>query len=236
MDGRVLYYFVVIPSAQASTDVKTQCSLDKRNHQQQDSQENSATLDNDSMLLPHDRVVSDFSWLHAPHQEDSRVKTAHELEDEELFLYGNEDAGLQTNKTSSADCSQIGGRGTQHEMNSLAPRTRQEDKPMFGSFEDLLLKQPFQMASLGSASGLDSSDSEKLKNILKSVSSADTSETERNAQGPKEGKHSYPLSSDSKPAGLALPALSDPNVRQALESLQSLIKGESPLFNQRYGC
>lgn len=188
------------------------------------------------MLLPHDRVVSDFSWLHAPHQEDSTVKTAHELEDEELFLYGDEDAGLQTNKTSSADCSQIGGRGTQHEMNSLAPRTHQEDKPVFSSFEDLLLKQPFQMASLGLASGLDSSDSEKLKKILKSVRSADTSETERNAQGPKEEKHSYPLSSNSKSVGSALPALSDPNVRQALESLQSLIKGESPLFNQRHGC
>lgn len=226
----------MIPSAQASTDVKTQCLPDKHTHQQQDSQENSTTLDNDSMLLPHDRVVSDFSWLHAPHQVDSTIKTAHELEDEELFLYGNEDAGVQTNKTSSADCSQIGGHVTQLEMNSLAPRTPQEDKPKFSSFEDLPLKHPFQMASLGLASGLDSSDSEKLKNILKSVSSADTSETERNAQGPKEEKHSYSLGFDSKSVSLALPALSDPNVRQALESLQSLIKGESPFFNQRYGC
>lgn len=223
--------FVVIPSAQASGDGKTQCLPDKHTHQQQDSQGNSATLDNDSMLLPHDRVVSDFSWLHAPHREDLTVKTANELEDEELFLYGNEDTGLQTNKTSSADCSQIGGHGTQHEMNSLTTRTHQEDKPIFSSFGDLLLKQPFQMASLGLASGLDSSDSEKLKNILKSVSSADTSEIERNAQGPQEEKHSYPLGSDLKSVGLALPALSDPNVRQALESLQSLIKGESPLFN-----
>lgn len=231
-----LFALVVIPSAQASTDVKTQCLPDKRTHQQQDSQENSATLDSDSMLLPHDRVVSDFSWLHAPQQGDSKVKTAHEFEDEELFLYGNEDTGLQTNKTPSADHSQIGGHGTQHEMNSLAPRTHQEDKPLFSSFEDLLLKQPFQMASLGLASGLDSSDSEKLKNILKSVSSVDTSGTERNAQGLKEEKHSYPLDSDSKSVGLGLPVLSDPNVWQALESLQSLIKGESPLFNQRYGC
>lgn len=230
-----MYAIVVIPSVQASNESKKEkCLPEEPRHQHQDSQEDSRTLENDSMLLPHDRVGSDFSWLQVPSQEK-----ANELEDEESFLYGNEDTGQQSSKSFSAAFSQIGEHGKLEEMNSLAlsSQQHQQNKSSFSNFRDLLaLKQPFELTSSSIASAnLDSSESEKIKNVLKSLGTADISEIMVKVQGPKEGKQSHPAlpGLDPTAVGLALPALRDPNVRQALESLQSLIKGDNPILDKR---
>lgn len=227
---------VVIPSVQASNESKKEeCLPGEPEHQHQDSQEDTRTFENDSMLLPHDRVGSDFSWLQVPSQEDSTVQKANELEDEESFLYGNEDNGPPSSKSSSAAFEE---HSKLQEMNSLALSSQQHHQSMFSNFEDLLVvKQPLEMTSSNIASAnLDSIESEKIKNILKSLGTVDINEITVNVQGPTEGKQSQPallLSSDPTAVGLALPALSDPNVRQALESLQSLIKGENPILDKR---
>lgn len=175
------------------------------------------------MLLPHDRVVSDFSWLQASHERESTFKAAPELEDEELFLYGNNDTAQHMNKTSSADFYQNGGQ-SKPELNSFTSQTRKQDKPTLGSLEDFVLKQPLQLTSSSLASSY--LDSSELKNILKSVNLA--SEPERNTQWPRQEKHLYPVSHgpDSGPK----PAVKETHVLQALESLQSLIKGKVLFF------
>lgn len=212
--------------AQASGDSKKQSFPDVRTHKRQDTQENLATLDSDSMLLPHDRVVSDFSWLQASYEKESTFKAAPELEDEEFFLYGNNDTAQHMNKTSSADFYQNGGHSKQ-ELNSFTPQTQKQDKPTLGSLGDFVLAQPLQVTSSSLASSyLDSSECEKLKNILKSVNLA--SESERNTQRPRQEKHLYAVSHDPDP--VPKPAVKETNVLQALESLQSLIKGKVLFF------
>lgn len=237
-----MYVIVLISSVQASDESKkVECVPDERRHQHHDSQENSALLEYDSMLLPHDRVGSDFSWLQAQSQDDSTVQKADELEDEESFLYGNEDiGGKQANKSSTIlfeAFSQFGEHAKPLEMDSPALGDQHhQNNYIFSSFEDLVdLKQPLQMTSSSLASAnLDSSECEKIKNILKSLGTANISEIMVKMQGQKEGKQLSPtvLGSDPTAAGLALPALNNPNVRQALESLQSLIKGENPCHNR----
>ncbi|XP_070772656.1 NK-tumor recognition protein [Enoplosus armatus] len=214
-------------------------------HQQHDSQENSTSLENDSMLLPHDRVGSDFSWLQAQSQEDSAAQKANELEDEESFLYGNEDTGLkqasQSSNTLFAAFSKIGEHAKKQEMDSLSLGSQQhhQNKSLFSSFGELPdLKQPLQMTSSSLVTAnLDSSECEKIKNILKSLGTGDISEIMVKMQGQREGKQPSPvaLGSDPTAAGLALPALSNPNVRQALESLQSLIKATKENRTKRDG-
>ncbi|XP_073337807.1 uncharacterized protein [Pagrus major] len=223
-----------ILTIQASDETKkVEYVPDEPRHQQHYSLDNSTSLENDSMLLPHDRVGSDFSWLQAQSQEDSTVQKADELEDEESFLYGNEDIGEKQANNSSATLfaalSQIGEHDKPQEMDSLALGSQQhhQNKFIYSSFRDLIdLKQPLQMnsSSLTSAN-LDNSECEKIKNILKSLGTADISEIMSKMQG-QEAKQLSPalLISDSTAASLALPALSDPKVRQSLESLQSLIK------------
>lgn len=182
-------------------------------------------MDNDSMLLPHDRIVSDFSWLHASHEKESTLKAAHEFEDEELFLYGNYDTTQQSSKAPSADFYQNGGQSRQ-ELNTFTPQTQKHDKPTLGSFGDFFPKQPLQVTSSSFASSyLDSSECEKLKNILKSVHLA--SETERNTPRPKEEKYLYPVPHGSASEPVPKPAVKETNVLQALQSLQSLIKGKA---------
>ena len=102
------------------------------------------------MVLPHDRVGSDFSWLQAQSQEDSAAQKVKELEDEESFLYGNEDdGGKQANKPSTAlfaAYSQSGEHAKQQEVESSGSQQHHQNKPLFSSFGDLLnLKQPLQM-------------------------------------------------------------------------------------------
>lgn len=218
----------VFSFAQGSSDSKTQGVSGVHTYRRQDNQENLTTLDNDSMLLPHDRIVSDFSWLHASHEKESSFKAAHELEDEELFLYGNYDTTQQSSKTPSTDFYQNGGQSKQ-ELNIFTPQTQKQDKPTLGSLGDFVPKQPPQVTSSSFASSyLDSSECEKLKNILKSVNLA--SGTDRNAQQSREEKHLYPVphGSDYEPA--PKPAVKETNVLQALESLQSLIKGKVSLL------
>ena len=43
---------------------------------------------NDSMLLPHERVGNDFSWLQGTSEEETKKEEV-DVEDEESFLYGN---------------------------------------------------------------------------------------------------------------------------------------------------
>lgn len=217
----LLWFFSL---AQASGDSKKQSLPDVRTQKRQDNQENLTTLDNDSMLLPHDRVVSDFSWLQASHERESTFKAAPELEDEELFLYGNNDTAQHINKTCFADFYQNGGQSKQ-ELNSFTPQTQKQDKPTLGSLEDFVLKHPLQLTSSSLASSY--LDSSELKNILKSVNLA--SEPERNTQWPRQEKHLYPVSHG--PDSVPKPAVKETHVLQALESLQSLIKGKVLFFS-----
>lgn len=62
--------------------------------QQHESLTTSPSLENDSMLLPHERVISDFSWLHEKSQEEISIQKAREYEEEESFLYGTETSSL----------------------------------------------------------------------------------------------------------------------------------------------
>lgn len=232
-------------SVQASDESKkVQRVPDDYRHHQHDSQKNSASLENDSMLLPHDRVGSDFSWLQVQSQEDSTVQKVDERDDEESFFYGNEDTeGKQANKSAAtlfAACSQIGEHSNLQEIDVsvLCSQQHHQTKSIFSSFGDLLdLKQPLQMTSSSLTSdNLDSSECEKIKNILRSLGAPDIHKIMVKMQGQNEEKLLPPslLGSDPKAASLALPAMNNPNVRQALESLQSLIKGENPLLNERF--
>lgn len=217
---------LVLSISQASRHSKTQSLSHVQTHQRRDNPDNLTALDNDSMLLPHDRVVSDFSWLHASHEKGSTSKATRDLEDEELFLYGNYDTMTQKiGKTPSANVSQNGGQSKQ-ELNIFAPQL--QDEPTLGSLGDFVPKQPLQVTSSFVSSYLDSSECEKLKNILKSVNLA--SETQRNTQRPREENHLSPVphGSDSEPGPKS--AVKEKDVLQALESLQSLIKGKVLLF------
>ncbi|MED6288884.1 hypothetical protein CHARACLAT_030796 [Characodon lateralis] len=179
--------------------------------QKHDSQDNSTLLESDSMLLPHDRVGSDFSWLKDKSQEDISVQKAKELEDEESFLYGAEASSQNTGhvKVEKINCSSVGS---------------QQNMPLFGGFSNLVdPKEPQQMAlSAFSSVSLDSMECEKIKNILSSLSgTSDIGKMLIKTQGRKEGND---VSSALFSSDTAVATLSDPNVRKALESLQSLIK------------
>lgn len=238
-----MYVIFVISSVQASDEKKkVECVPDEPRHQQHYSLDSSTSLENDNMLLPHDRVGSDFSWLQARSREDPTVQKADELEDEESFLYGSEDIGKKQTDNSSATLfaafSQIGEREKPREMESLVLGSQQHHQNKFinSSCKDLIdLKQPLQINSLSlTSANLDSSECEKIKNILKSLGTADISEIMVKMQEQEAKQLSAALlSSDSTAASLALPALSDPKVRQSLESLQSLIKGENLVMNER---
>lgn len=191
---------------------------DEHTRWQHDSLEYSSLQDNDSMLLPHDRVGNDFSWLQGKSQEDSSVQKVDELEDEESFLYGSEAStlvGEHTRNLQKTVCPALGSQQG-HQSNCL-----------FSGFRDVLCpKQPFQ---------IDSMECEKNKIISKNLgTSSEIGEGMAEMQGHKVGKEqsSALFSSNTTAASFALPALSNPNVRQALESLQSLIKGENSLSNE----
>lgn len=215
-------------SEQASDESKTvPCVPDEYRHQQHDSQENLTSVENDSMLLPHDRVGSDFSWLQAHSQEDSTVQKADELEDEESFLYGKEDTGENEGNNLSTTLFPVFSQIEEHaklqkkDMSALSNQQYYQNKSSFGNV--LEQKQSFHMTSLGLASAsLDSSEYEKIKNILRSVGTADVGEI---GEIMKMQGQSPALVGPVPAANLTMPALNNPNVRQALESLQTLIKG-----------
>ncbi|XP_028279202.1 serine/arginine repetitive matrix protein 2 [Parambassis ranga] len=171
-----------------------------------DRHESSQSPENDSMLLPHERVGSDFSWLQGNGQHDSPVQKADELEDEESFLYGNES-------------SQIGGQTKLPDMDRSTAGTQryQQNKSMFRSLGDLF--DPPQKGSSNPV--LDRIDFEKVKSLSKNLGTlTDISEIMAKVKE----LPSAPITSHTAAVNLALPALSNPSVRQALESLQSLIK------------
>jgi len=159
------------------------------------------------MLLPHDRVGSDFSWLQAHTTPPAAVAVkVEELEDEESFLYGNEDArGKRADGSSAALLASFPQGSEQADRQEAASAGGQQHQQSRSILADL-----------------DSSEFEKIRNILKSLGSADVSEMMVKMQP----SAALPAS-DRTAAGLALPALRNPNVRLALESLQSLIRGQS---------
>lgn len=217
------------PLTQASSDGRKQRLPETRAHRRQDYRESLTSVDTEHMLLPHERVVSDFSWLQAPHEKDSAFKEVNDLDDEELFLYGSDDAAQQTHKTSHSNYSQNGGQ-SKCVTSSYPPKTHRQDKPVLASLGNLLLKHPPQVSSPSLASSyLDSSQCEQLRNILKSVHSS--SETEKKPQRPREEKRSHPASRDSDSESVSKPAVKEKNVLQALESFQSLIKGKVPFID-----
>lgn len=223
-----MYVIVAISSVQASDkSKKVDCVPNVQRHQPCNSNENSTSLENDSMVLPHDRVGSDFSWLQVQSQEDSAVLKADVLEDEESFLYGNEDTrGKEAKKSSTTLFTPFPGIGELAKPRAMAHSGSQHhQKSRFSTFGGPLdLKQPQMTSPSVASANLDSIEYEKIRNILESLGKADVSEIMDKMQGLKEGKQPSP----ARPAAaLALPALSHPNVRHALESLQSLIKGQS---------
>lgn len=227
----------MIPSVQASNESKkTKCLSPEHKYQRQESQEFSTTFESDSMILPHDRVGSDFSWLQVPSQAESTVQKTKELEDEESFLYGNDNTCKQ--KTASSPLSKIGEQGKLQKVDSLAFSSQQHHhKSVFTSCHNVLDMKPLlQVSSSLASANVDSSECENIKNIFKSLDTAELSEIMAKVHGPTEEKQLYPalLGSDPSTLGLVLPGLSDPNVRKALESLQSLIKGENPILYESF--
>lgn len=179
---------------------------------------------------------SKFSWLQGPSQADFTLKKENELEDEESFLYGNEDTGQQTSKSSVA-FSEFGEHGKLQELSGLDSCNEQdnEKKPIFSSFVDPLnLKPPLQNTSSYTSAILDSNKCEKIKSIIRNLGTAQSDDIVVKAQWPNEGKQLHPALKCPDPTAKTLPALNDPNVRQALESLQSLIKGKHPILNRRF--
>lgn len=169
------------------------------------------SMESDSMLLPHERVGSDFSWLNDNGQENLSVQKASELEDEESFLYG-------------AEPPQNGGH-VKVDKNNFSGVGRHQNTSLFSGLNNLVDPKPPQQISLSTFSSvsLDSIECEKIKNILSSLGGkSDIGKMLMKTQGQKEGSEASGaiFSSDT-----AAETLSNPNVRKALESLQSLIKG-----------
>lgn len=164
-------------------------------------QDNSTSLENDSMLLPHERVGGDFSWLQEKSEEDISVQRANELEEEESFLYGTVSPHAKQSKP--------------QELHSSAVH----QSPLSGCQNPLLSKQSLQIPS--SVSSLDSEQCEKIKSILSSLGIPSHSE--------KDPVKTLELKEGSEPPAVAVSSdtamatLNNPNVRKALESL---IKGE----------
>lgn len=186
-------------SAQSPPEDKpAECLSGPTQIQQREScRDNSTSPENESMLLPHERVGGDFSWLQEKSQEDISVQRANELEEEESFLYGMEVSPPKLSK----------------------PHSSAVHQSPLGSFP-LQSKQSLQ--TLSSFSCLDSEQCEKIKSILSSLGVSSHSEnvpvkTKRGSEPPV-----VAVSSDT-----AMATLNNPNVCKALESLQSLIQGES---------
>ncbi|XP_061645580.1 serine/arginine repetitive matrix protein 2 isoform X2 [Phyllopteryx taeniolatus] len=186
---------------------KLQCLYNKQQH---DTLATSTSLENDSMLLPHDRVGSDFSWLQPQSQ---TARKADQCDDEELFLYGDEKATKEkvdygtsttcmTGELVQPKCDEI----MTCEMGSLEPNC---DKSNFRILNGL-------SSSSQVFANLDNNECEKIKNILNSLGKKDSSVMEKQVS-------SEPLSCLTT-ASLGLISSHSPNVQQALESLRSLIK------------
>lgn len=116
--------------------------------QQQNLKENSATGE-DLIILPHDRVGSDFSWLQGPSQKDQKED---DFKAEESFLYGNE----ERKSSEIFSCREKRGRAQQPQHEHLRN-----------------VQQHLQSTSRIASALLDSTESENIKSILKCLGSAD---------------------------------------------------------------
>lgn len=124
--------------------------------QQQNFQENSTTGE-DPIILPHDRVGRDFSWLQGSSQKERKEK---DIEAEESFLYGNEESR-------SSEISSGGKHGRAQEA-QLSNHTRS------GSEQLRKVQRHLQSTSRMASALLDSTECEKIRSILKCLGSEDT--------------------------------------------------------------
>lgn len=171
-------------------------------------------LESDSMLLPHERVGSDFSWLNDKSEEDLSALKANELEDEESFLYGTEASSQNT------------GHDTGEKISSSSMGAHQS-KSLFSNLVDPKTPQQMALSAISSVS-LNSTECEKIKSILNNMGG--TSDTGRMLKTPGQKEENY-ATAELFNSDAATATLSDPSVRKALESLQTLIKGQRLLFN-----
>lgn len=169
----------MISSTQAPDEgKKVECVSNEPTHMEHDSQDSLSMLEKESMLLPHERVGGDFSWLQGQSQEDAAYQKANELEDEESFLYGNEPASQINEKAK-----------LQKESSSLSTRCGHLLDP----------NQSLQLASSTLVhSNLDNMEYEKIKTILKSLGSS--SEIKVKTQGQNEQESSPTLVNSDKAA------------------------------------
>lgn len=117
--------------------------------QQQNLQGHSATGE-DPIILPHDRVGSDFSWLQGPSQKDHKER---DFEADESFLYANEES-----KSS--------------EIFSCRERHDRAQDPQHQHLRNV--QQHLRNTPRIASALLDSNECEKIKSILKCLGSADT--------------------------------------------------------------
>lgn len=207
--------------------------------------------ESDSLLLPHERVGSDFSWLQGPIEDVEHKKE--DVEDEESFLYGNEeDNGKQHGVTLPVSQS----RPTTQQGYTETPLTGRhyfQNNPPYGNHgatQDL--RRPHHQASSNTrpeqraqpATILDMKECEKIKNMLKNIGlnlrTAEISKMMVKLQEQK--KQPFPtiqspgFQSPALPLGAGpqqepklanTPAHGSTPLRLALESLHSIIKGEN---------
>lgn len=167
------------------------------------------------MLLPHDRVGSDFSWL----QPQSRTASkAQPFEDEEWFLYGDEKAKKEHlySQTSTTRTTGELVKPQWDEMKTWDLGSQQHNRDQSNS----RLLDGF-LSSRQVFANLDNNECEKIKMILNNLTKTNCNEIGK--QLPPE----WPLSSTAASLGLSQGS----NMRSAMESLQSLFKGER-IFHQ----
>ncbi|CAB1343592.1 unnamed protein product [Coregonus sp. 'balchen'] len=212
----------------------------------------------DSNLLPHERVGCDFSWLQGT-REVSPVQKPEEVEDEEDFLYGNEDIQPKQHPATLpfAQSTSI----TQQSDAEISPAgpPYYQSQPLFGNHGEIqVLKMPSQPVQSSvrpekrvqpvSAPDVKPAptvkECEKYKTILKNIGlnlgTAEISKMMSKLQQQKEGKMPEQKREEkllspapaipivvgaSQEPRLASPAFGAAPIRQALESLQSIIKG-----------
>lgn len=202
-------------------------------------QEDQVTSEHDSMLLPHERVGIDFSWLQSSSLELSNDRPTDDLEDEESFLYGD----VSVKKT-VAHLSKTGRLAT----NQYVPSKRSPivSPQLLENLEELLNIEPPQVASHGSSAPVPAvkleapwrqepssctphmNDCEKFQRILQnmgvSLATADVSKLFVKVEE-KEPSPAHVTEPASQQTPLAFQALGgNTNAWQALETLQSLIK------------
>ncbi|XP_024280537.1 uncharacterized protein si:ch211-195b21.5 isoform X1 [Oncorhynchus tshawytscha] len=213
----------------------------------------------DSNLLPHERVGCDFSWLQGT-REVSPVQKLEEVEDEENFLYGNEDNQSKQHPATLpfAPSTSI----TQQSDAEISPAgpPYYQSQPLFGNHGEVLeFKMPPQpvqssvrpeqrvqpVPDVKPAPTVKECEEFKtmLKNIGLNLCTSEISKMMVKLQQQKEGKMPEQKREEKVPSPspapvlplplvigasqeprLASPALGTAPIRQALESLQFIIK------------